>query len=120
MLVLEAARVGTLARGLDLDEADEGVAGPHRVVGPGLEGGKRGFANGNDIPALEQQDRREVGDQRLQGRAKLVFGRTDGGIAGELGLQRGTEAGNGVGERHDGHARGTSATVAVPPRLAGC
>lgn len=45
VLVLETARVGTLARRLDLDKAHQRIVHRDRIVGPGFQVGERCFAD---------------------------------------------------------------------------
>jgi len=98
MVFLEPPRVGPLARGLYLDEADKGAPCRHRVVGTGLESREGGFSDSDNLPRFEEENLRQVRDQAFERRPELIFRRTRRAAAGKLQLERCTKAGHGVGE----------------------
>jgi hypothetical protein len=90
VLVLEAPRVSALARGLELDVADEGGGECDGVVGPRLEGGDGGFPDeGEAIEVAEGGG--EVRKELFEGSAELVLGLALGGEVVELGLGQGSK-----------------------------
>jgi hypothetical protein len=70
----ELARIGAFARGLDLDESDQGVAQGDGVVrAGGLEAGDRRLADGLHGVPRETAEFGQIVDQSLERGAKLVF-----------------------------------------------
>ena len=73
VVAAELARIGALARGLDLDESDQGVAEGDRVIRAGLERGDRRLADGLHGILRETAKFGQIVDQSLQRRTELIF-----------------------------------------------
>ena len=98
--VLELARIGTLARRLELNMTDKRAAQRDRVVRPGLKLRNADLADGRDGARRLPRRFGQVGEQRFERRAQLVFrvaGRTD---PGKLRLEARPELRYGIIELH--------------------
>lgn len=102
--IVKPARIGALARRLDLDEADERIRARHGIVRPRADIGHPRFANEMQRMRRQAVKRREPGDERLQRAAQLVLrGAGDGGV-GQLGLRGLPEGGDDALQCQAGHA----------------
>ena len=72
-MATELARIGALARGLDLDESDQGVAEGDRVIRAGLERGDRRLADCLHGILRETTEFGQIVDQSLERRTELIF-----------------------------------------------
>ena len=74
VLVLEAARIGTFAGRLELDESDQRALHGHGVIGTNLQVGEGRFADRDHLARREAAQPRELCQQLLERGTKLVFG----------------------------------------------
>ena len=93
--VFELARVRAFAGGFEFDEADERFVDGNGVVGARLEVADGGFVHGSDGAPGQSAQLRQVREQLLERRAKLVLRFAGGAGIGELGLGGGAEGGEG-------------------------
>jgi hypothetical protein len=73
------ARVRPVAGRFHFHEADRHVPQRDGVIRPGLEGGERRFADGNEQPAREAAEFREIGKECFQRGAELILRLAGGG-----------------------------------------
>ncbi len=101
--VAEPARIGSLARRLQLDEPDQQVLIGYGEVGPRLQVLNRGLADEDDIRGPSER-RDNVLDQLVQWAAQLILWRTRSSYSREFRLETNTEARNrfseGIGPWH--------------------
>ena len=100
MLVLEAAGIGSLARRLDLNEADQGVSAGDGVVRPRLESASEVSPTATTLPGGNPVSSARFRDEAFQRRAQLVFGRTARAGIRELQFRFGAKLGYGFLKCH--------------------